>query len=313
MPPKRGRGRPPKVKDKGGDPPPAKKQKQPTSFLVIDPSPVQNASVPADIDQPGTSKVSSASAKEDRKTKLLISHVHKEFVQECSEDPNGNKNWSSKCKHCPPGEGEYNDKQASHLKKHLEKNHRDIYEMVLDKDEKDREALETRVKVKDKQGRCLNRYLDLFANTGLPLRMADNPSFKALLNEMDSDIKFPGRTGTTSLLVKGKFVTMYKKMLALMKRARVIHQTTDCWSNSLCRSSFIGFTGHCYDPLTKTRKSFRMALREFKESHTADNIIKKSVAIFKEFEIKHKVCSLLQIIWYFGWTSLASQMTNLIQ
>lgn len=292
MPPKRGRGRPPK--DKGANPPPAKKQKQPqpTSFLVIDPSPVQNVSAEAKIDQPGTSQVSSSSAKDEKPKKLLISHVHKEFTQECSEDPNGNKTWSSKCKHCPPGEGEYNDKQASHLKKHLEKNHRDIFEMVFDKDLKDRESLEKRVKVKDKQGRCLNRYLDLFANTGLPLSMADNPSLRALLNEMDSEIKFPGRTGTTSLLVKGKFVTMYKKMLALMKRARVIHPTTDCWSNSLCRSSFIGFTGHCYDPLSKSRKSFRMALREFKESHTSDNILKKSVAIFKEFKIKHKVSSL---------------------
>ncbi len=291
MPPKvpgRKRGRPPK--DKGANPPPAKKEKQPTSFPVIDPSPVQNLSVaPANIDLPGTSKGSSTSAKEEPKTKLLISHVHKEFLQECSEDSNGNKTWTSKCKHCK--EGKYNDKQASHLKKHLAKNHPEIFEMVEDKDEKDREALEKRVKVKDKQGRCLNRFLDLFANTGLPLSMADNSSLKALLHEMDSDIKFPGRMGTTSMLVKGKYVAMYNNMLDLMKRARVIHPTTDCWSNSLCRSAFVGFTGHCYDPLSKSRKSFRLALREFKESHTAANIIKKSVDVFKEFQIKHKVCS----------------------
>ena len=288
-PPPKKRGRPPK--DKTDNPPPAKKQKQQTSFPVIDPNPIQNAAVaPVNPDKPGTSKESSSSKKRKTTTKLPLSHVHKEFVQEFSKDSNGNKTWTSKCKHCPPGEGEYKDKQASHLKKHLENNHTDLFQMVEEKDEKDRVVLENRVKVKDKQGRCLNRYLDLFANTGMPLSMADNPHLKALLKEMDGDIKFPGRTGTTSMLVKGKFGSMVNKMLALMKRARVIHATTDCWSNAHCRSSFIGFTGHCYDPLTKSRKSFRMALREFKESHTAVNIIKKSVGIFKELDIKHKVC-----------------------
>ena len=161
--------------------------------------------------------------------------------------------------------------------------------MVEDLDNQERQALDKRVKIQDKQGRCLNRFLDIFANTGMPLSMADNPYIKALLKEMDGDIKFPGRKGTTTKLVKEKYGTMYTKMLALMKRARVIHATTDCWSNSHCRSSFIGFTGHCYDPLSRSRKSFRMALREFKESHTSDNILKKASEIFKEFDIKHKV------------------------
>ena len=298
MPPKR-RGRPPKDK---GDPPPAKKPKQSTSIVVIDPTPTPVTSGPdaptpgpsASEEKPGTSKSPDASKKvaskgKRKKTKVLNSTVHKEFIQEEKEDANGNKVWSSKCKHCPPGQGEYNDRQASHLKDHLKKNHVDIFQMVEDQDEQERQALEKRVKIKDKQGRCLNRFIDLFANTGLPLSMADNPYMKSLLKEMDPDMKFPGRKGTTTLLVKDKYGTMYCKMIALMKRARVIHPTTDCWSNSNCRTSYIGFTGHCYDPLTKTRKSFRMALREFRQSHTADNIIKKAVEVFKEFDIKHKV------------------------
>ena len=295
MPPKKPRGRPPK--DKGGNPPPAKKPKQQTSILVIDPSPVSTNVAGPSTETPGTSKTTatetiktaSVSSKEDRKTKVLNSNVHKEFVQESKEDGNGNKTWFSKCKHCPPGKGEYKDRQASHLKTHLLKNHVEVFHMVEDLDNQERQALDKRVKIQDKQGRCLNRFLDIFANTGMPLSMADNPYIKALLKEMDGDIKFPGRKGTTTKLVKEKYGTMYTKMLALMKRARVIHATTDCWSNSHCRSSFIGFTGHCYDPLSRSRKSFRMALREFKESHTSDNILKKASEIFKEFDIKHKV------------------------
>ena len=295
MPPKK-RGRPPKAK--GEDPPAAKRLKQPTSLPVLNPfsgpapssSHQAQAKAPTDQPSPGSSK-SSVSQKDERKSKVNNSHVHKEFVQESKEDTNGNKTWTSKCKHCPPGsgKGEYKDRQASHLKSHLKKNHPEIFSLVEDKDKNDRAALESRVKIKDKQGRCLNRFIDLFANTGLPLSMADNPYVKALLNEMDSEIKFPGRKGTTNLLVKERYGSMCKKMLALLKRARVVHATTDCWSNSHCRSSFIGFTGHCYDPLTKTRKSFRIALREFNESHTADGIIRKAIGIFKEYQIKHKV------------------------
>ena len=203
MPPKK-RGRPPK--DKGDKVPPAKKPKQQTSFLVINPSPTANVDKPGcSKDTPESSKVTessektSVSSKGKRKTKVLNSNVHKEFHQEFEEDANGNKSWSSKCKHCPPGQGEYKDRQASHLKTHLETNHPEIFQMVEDKDEKERQALEKWAKIKDKQGRCLDRFIDLFANTGMPLSMADNPHLKALLKELDSDLKFPGRKGTTTL------------------------------------------------------------------------------------------------------------------
>ena len=58
---------------------------------------------------------------------------------------------------------------------------------------------------------------------------------------------------------------------------------------SQVRCSFIGFTCHVYDPETNSIKSFRLALRPFNSSHTAENILEMSSEIFQEFGIKHKV------------------------
>ena len=167
--------------------------------------------------------------------------------------------------------------------------------MVEDADQEERDNLLKREIVKDKKGRCINKFVDLFANTALPLNTADNPFFIDLLKELDPDIKFPGRKATTSLLVQGRFVSMYTKMKSVMAMCTTLHCTTDMWSNSHCRSAYIGFTIHCYDPVDRVRRSFRLALREFNQAHTAENIVNKSVDIFKEFGIKHKASFSLSI------------------
>ena len=252
-----------------------------------------NAPLPDAVTKESTEVPKETSAvKEDseRKTKVHVSSVHKQFIQESVVDENGIKNWSSKCIHCPTGsmKGEFKSKQASHLKMHLKKNHPPIFLMVEDEDQRERDSLQNRVTVKDKQGRCVNKFLDLFSNSGLPLSTADNPYFKDLLKELDPDITFPGRKGTTNLLIKGRFGPMYSKMKSVLARCGVIHATTDMWSNSHCRSSYVGFTVHCYDPVDRVRRNFRLALREFNESHTSAAILKKSVEIFQEFNIKNK-------------------------
>ena len=73
-----------------------------------------------------------------------------------------------------------------------------------------------------------------------------------------------------------------------LARCGVIHATTDMWSNSHCRSSYVSFTVHCYKPVDRIRRNFRLALREFNESYTSAAILKKSVEIFQEFNIKNK-------------------------
>ena len=235
-------------------------------------------------------EMSAVTEDSERKNKVHVLSVHKQFIQESVEDANGIKTWSSKCIHCPAGskKGEFKSKQASHLKMHLKKNHQPIFLMVEDEDQQMRETLQNRVTVKDKQGRCLSKFLDLFSNSGLPLSTADNPYFKDLLKELDPDITFPGRKGTTNLLIKGRFGPMYSKMKSVLARCGVIHVTTDMWSNSHCRSSYVGFTVHCYDPVDRVRRNFRLALRQFNESHTSSAIVKKSVEIFQEFNIKNK-------------------------
>ena len=107
-------------------------------------------------------EMSAVTEDSERKNKVHVSSVHKQFIQESSEDSNGNKTWSSKCIHCPPGskKGEFKSKQASHLKMHLKKNHPPIFLMVEDEDQRERDSLQNRTVVKDKKGRCVNKFLE---------------------------------------------------------------------------------------------------------------------------------------------------------
>ena len=56
-----------------------------------------------------------------------------------------------------------------------------------------------------------------------------------------------------------------------------------------------------YDPETNAIRSFRLALRPFNCSHTAENILKMSSQIFQEFGIKHKVSFLYYSFAFIGF------------
>ena len=179
--------------------------------------------------------------------------------------------------------------------------------MVEEEDEKDRETSSFKELTKDKQGRALDAFLDWIAFSGLPLSTSDNPYFIKFYKELNDQIKLPGRKGTTSLLINVKFRAMYQKLTALLQRVRVVHCTTDMWSNFRLRSSFIGFTGHMYDPLTQSRVCVRLALRPFNSPHTSKNIVEEASKIFRELGIMHKVTfCLIQFIIKFIFPSFRS-------
>ena len=284
------------------------------------------SSAPPTSSTPGTSTTTKSSeattdtssgAGPAKKQKVAISSVHKHFHQSMSgTDSNGNKLWTSKCKYCPPGSiGEYNSKSSSHLKHHLQTHHKSIAKTVEEEDEKAREANSVRELAKDKQGRALDAYLNWIAFSGLPLSTSDNPYFVKFYKELNDQIKLPGRKGTTTLLVNVKFRAMYQKLTALLQRVRVVHCTTDMWSNFRLRSSFIGFTGHMYDPLTQTRVCVRLALRPFNSPHTSKNIVEEASKIFRELGIMHKVtfCSILFIIKFIFPSFRSSTLVQTMQ
>ena len=268
-----------------------------------------SSSAATPTETPNTSPESSAASSGSgtgRKPKVPFSNVHRHFEQTCTgTDPNGNRLWTSKCKYCPPGPlGAYGDKAASHLKQHLQTNHPEIHKMVEDEDDKDRETRAMKELAKDKQGRALNKFLDWIAFSGLPLSTSNDPYFIEFYKELNDQVALPGRKGTTRLLVDVKFRAMYQKLLALLERVRVVHTTTDMWSNFRLRSSYIGFTGHMFDPLTRTRVCVRLALRPFNSAHTARNIIDEATKIFEELGIMQKVNSCIFILYYISNVNL---------
>ena len=226
-------------------------------------------------------------AKKAKTAKLGKSLVHEEFLQSFTEDENSIKKWTSKCKIC---QDELNDKQASHLKDHLSAKHPKIFKLVKDKEFELKKKMEKESNTQDtKQTKAVDAFLNLLINSGLPLSLADNKYFHDLIKILDPDIKMPKRKGITTLLVEGKFVKMYMDMLSLLQRVDRVHITLDMWSNSNVRSSFLGITGHVYDPKTRKKVNFRLALRPFNESHTAQAIKEKCIKIFEEFGILDKV------------------------
>ena len=102
--------------------------------------------------------------------------------------------------------------------------------MVEDLDAKDKEAL-TKKPDLTRTGRIREAFLDMVINMGLPLSTGDNPWFISFYKEIDKEVKLPGRKGSTNLIVKVKFQQMYREMLAILERARVVHVTIDMWSN----------------------------------------------------------------------------------
>ena len=203
-----------------------------------------------------------------------------------TEDENGVKKWTSKCKICYD---ELNDKQASHLKDHLSAKHPKIFKLVKEVELKKKMSKESANNPDTKQDRVVDTFLELLINSGLPLSLADNMYFINLIRTLDPDIKMPKRKGITNLLVEGKYKKMYMKMLALLERVDRVHITLDMWSNFRIRSSFLGITGHVYDPKAKRKVNFRLALRPFNESHTGENIKQKCIEVFEEFGILNKV------------------------
>ena len=169
------------------------------------------------------------SVSKSKKIRLTVSNVHKEFEQTMTQDSNGNKSWASKCTHCNQV---YNDKVCSHLKDHLEKQHPDIFKMVEDLDDRDRESLTKKMTTDHtRSGSIREAYLEMVINMGLPLSTGGNPWFIAFYKEIDQEVELPGRKGTTKLIVEVKFSRMYGQMLSILARTRVIHVTIDMWSS----------------------------------------------------------------------------------
>ena len=252
------------------------------------PGPTPSSSTSSTTASDGSSSPDSEQGAKAKKTpRLGKSLVHEEFVQTMTEDENGVKKWTSKCKIC---QDELKDKQATHLKDHLSAKHPRIFKLVKDKEEEAKNRMSSQSTTPDtKQNRVVDAFMELLINTGLPLSIADNKYFHDLFKILDPDIKMPKRKGITTLLVEGKFMKMYMKMLGLLERVDRVHITLDMWSNFRIRSSFLGITAHVFDPKTRRKFNFRLALRPFNESHTGDNIKEKCQEVFEEFGILNKV------------------------
>lgn len=254
--------------------------------------------------------------------KLVSSSVHKEFFQ--SKDEKGK--WKSKCKHCTRKEKVYAHKNPTGLWEHLKKNHHEVYNMCKEKDDEEKEALKLESKRKQypvqkgpsssghrpgseamfgpmnkfvtsqtqrnlpkwKKERIEKKFAYWISSSGGPVSsITENEDFHSFIAEIEPSLKLPRRTKVTNDCAK-LAAEVIEKIKESLKSARRVALTTDIWSSTGCRNSFLGLTAHIFNTDTKRRENYCLACRQFDIAHTGENIGRLVVEILEEFGIRSK-------------------------
>ena len=221
--------------------------------------------------------------------KLVSSSVHKEFFQ--SKDEKGK--WKSKCKHCTRKEKVYAHKNPTGLWEHLKKNHHEVYNMCKEKDDEEKEALKLESKRKQypvqkgpsssghrpgseamfgpmnkfvtsqtqrnlpkwKKERIEKKFAYWISSSGGPVSsITENEDFHSFIAEIEPSLKLPRRTKVTNDCAK-LAAEVIEKIKESLKSARRVALTTDIWSSTGCRNSFLGLTAHIFNTDTKRREN----------------------------------------------------------
>ena len=141
---------------------------------------------------------------------------------------------------------------------------------------------------KNRQENITQAYTNLVIGVGLTFNLSDHHLFKEFIKSIDDKIKIPGRKSLMNSIAK-EFEGMQQRIKKKLKNCEMVHLTADMWSNKGLKSSFIGMTAHIYDSDDKCKRNFILCLREFNESHGANQIIAKILNLLEEFNIRKKV------------------------
>jgi hypothetical protein len=116
-----------------------------------------------------------------------------------------------------------------------------------------------------------------------PISHVEHPSFVALVSSLAPHVKVCSRQ-TLSRRIRDEDKVMKSGIEEALRSASSICLTADAWTGFKNRRAFMGVTGHVLNDNLR-RKSFALACRLFKGSHTYDRIAQLLHKIMKQYGI----------------------------
>ena len=123
-----------------------------------------------------------------------------------------------------------------------------------------------------------------------PIRIVEDAGFISLLQFLEPGYTIPCRK-TFANIVTNHHQSAKQKLKKHLAAADAVSVTTDIWT-SLATEAYITLTAH-FVSHSFTLEACVLATKEFPEHHTGLNIVEKITEIVKEFEIPHKVYSVV--------------------
>ena len=140
-----------------------------------------------------------------------------------------------------------------------------------------------------KQRRINQKFAFWLGASGLPISaVTEDPHFKDFVSEMNPEVKLPSR-GKVMKDCSVLCVEVQAKIKSALEKANKVSVTTDIWSSTKCKNSYLGLTVHLFNHDTKRRESYRIACRKFDVSHTGENIARQINSILSEYGVESNV------------------------
>ena len=257
-----------------------------------------------------------------KKVKLNSSHVHEYFEITERLNPRTDKfEAASKCITCGHI---FSGKNATNLKAHLEKKHREKFLRVKSLDDESRErAQETRKPpetgtladtlltpprgqqegssrvptlkrrnstenwTEDNQDRSNKMLAIWIGGSVLPVSCVEDKNMENYVKSLNPQASVPSR-GTLQNDIEKIADKVVLKIKECLLTSRQVAITTDIWSSMVSTDAFLGVTAHFINTDTRKRQSLKIACEKFNDCHSGSNIAEKLLSILQRYGIEDK-------------------------
>ena len=128
----------------------------------------------------------------------------------------------------------------------------------------------------------------LLATTTIPVDIVLSPQFNNLVRTLDPHARVPG-----AKYMRKEINSTWNEVLNVIKKSlnntRHVALTADIWTSKNLNASYLGVTVHFFDFEKKSRRTFKIACREFPNPHTGKMIAEKIMVIANEYGLSDRI------------------------